>query len=496
MKNIFASFLAVIMLVSLVGCASASKPESIVTKFCDALKTFDMETASSCFVSEILDIGITYTKENAKEQDIFTEQAIKYLTNCAKKMTYVLGETTTEGDKAVVPITFTYVDASPVMSAAWRDYITQAFALSGADDSVLEDLFGTIFVEKIESVSAETATATVEFVCIKQNDEWKIQELSDDAQYEIGNIISCNIVKALKSFGDEFSENNSENSEPVEEYVWYEIPAGQVLELETIKIAITGCEEVDKLTAKYYNPDIAQEGTKFVVLTVEIENITKSTLNFRNDFYLYDSQDREYQPYRDALWYFDETFSYTELAPNIKKTGTFVYHVPADAQGYYLTAAKSGTNEAYCLYVQSDMSEDSSKSFAAEGIQITLNEDFEQAEVDGFSLMCESHYMAVIVLREAFEDYEGLEEWSLADYSQVLMENNDYVDHPLSYHNGIPYFEYDYHNPETKENFHYTIFMYKSDDAFWAVQFATHKSAADRYAEKIKGFAESVQFAE
>ena len=85
MKNMFASFLAVIMLVSLVGCASASKPESIVTKFCDALKTFDMETASSCFVSGILDIGITYTKENAKEQDIFTEQAIKYLTNCAKK---------------------------------------------------------------------------------------------------------------------------------------------------------------------------------------------------------------------------------------------------------------------------------------------------------------------------------------------------------------------------------------------------------------------------
>ena len=143
-----------------------------------------------------------------------------------------------------------------------------------------------------------------------------------------------------------------------------------------------------------------------------------------------------------------------------------------------------------------DSPKDSSKSFAAEGIQITLNEDFEQAEADGFSLMCESHYMAVIVLREAFEDYEGLEEWSLADYSQVLMENNDYVDHPLSYHNGIPYFEYDYHNPETKENFHYTIFMYKSDDAFWAVQFATHKSAADRYAEKIKGFAESVQFAE
>ena len=318
------------------------------------MKKFDTETVSSCFVSGDSNIENPYTEENAEEQDIFTEQAIEYLANCAKEMTYVLGETTTDGDKAVIPVTFTYVDASPVISAALGDYITQAFALafSGADDSIAEELFGTIFMEKTESVSTGTTTATIELVCIKQNDEWKIQELSDDAKYEISNIITCNLFKTFESFGDIFSEDNSGNSEPAEEYIWYDVPAGQVVELATIKMAITGCEEVDKLTAEYHDPDIAQEGTKFVVLTVEIENITKSILDFSNDFNLYDSQGREYQPYWDAFWYFDETFSYTELAPNIKTTGAFVYHVPADAQGYYLITAKSGTNEAYCLYVQ------------------------------------------------------------------------------------------------------------------------------------------------
>lgn len=354
MKKMLASLLAVIMLVSLVGCGAASKAEPTVTKFCDALKTFDMETASSCFVSGDSDIENPYTEGKAEEQDIFTAQTIEYLTNCAKEMTYVLGETVTEDDKAVIPVTFTYVDASPVISAALGDYITQAFALafSGADDSVMENLFGTIFMEKTESVSTGTATATVEFVCIKQDNEWKIQELSDDAQYEISNIISCNIAKAMESFGNEFSDDSSGNSEPVEEYVWYDVPAGQVLELATIKMAITGCEETDKLTTEYLEPDVAQEGTKFVVLTMEIENITKSTLDFNNDFCLYDSLDREYKPYSDALWYFDETFSHTELAPNIKTTGIFVYQVPADAQGYHLTTTKSGTNEAYCLYAQ------------------------------------------------------------------------------------------------------------------------------------------------
>lgn len=349
-----ASFLAVVMLVSLVGCSSASKPESTVTKFCDALKKLDTETASSYFVSGDWDIENSYTEENAEEQNIITEQFFEYFANCTKEMTYVLGETTTDGDKAVIPVTFTYVDASPVISATLGDFIAQALALefSGADDSIMEELFSTIFIEKTESVSTGTATATVELVCIKQNDEWKIQELSDDALYKIFNIMCCNIDKVFESFRDNFSEDNSGNSEPAEEYVWYEVPAGQVVELATIKMAITGCEEVGKLTAEYYDPDIAQEGTKFVVLTVEIENITKSILDFSNDFNLYDSQGREYQPYSDAFWYFDETFSYTELAPNIKTTGTFVYHVPADAQGYYLITAKSGTNEAYCLYVQ------------------------------------------------------------------------------------------------------------------------------------------------
>ena len=106
------------------------------------------------------------------------------------------------------------------------------------------------------------------------------------------------------------------------------------------------------MTAKYYEPDVAQEGTKFVVLSVEIENITKSTLDFNNTINLYDSQEREYQPYSDAHWYFDETFTYTDLAPNIKTTGTFVYQVPTDAEKYYLAIAKSGTNEAYRMYVK------------------------------------------------------------------------------------------------------------------------------------------------
>ena len=124
------------------------------------------------------------------------------------------------------------------------------------------------------------------------------------------------------------------------------------MELATIKICVTGCEEKNELKAEYFEPEVAQEGTKFVVFSVVIENITKDSLNFDNDLVLTDSQGRNYDPYSDALWYFDETFSYTDLAPNIAKSGVFVYNVPADSADYYLSVLKADTDDGYHLYAK------------------------------------------------------------------------------------------------------------------------------------------------
>lgn len=197
MKKVLMAFLTIVMLLSLAGCGSASKPEATVGEFCEALKTLDMETASTCFASGDSGLKNPYAGENAEKQNIFTEQTVAYFTNCVKEMTYTLGEPAIEGDKAVVPVTFTYVDAGPVVSAALEEYLPQAFMLSfsSVDDSVVKDLFDTIFAEKVEAVSTETATVTVEFVCVKQDKEWKLQGLNDTVRHEINSILSCNIAK-------------------------------------------------------------------------------------------------------------------------------------------------------------------------------------------------------------------------------------------------------------------------------------------------------------
>lgn len=213
MKKILAPFLAVVMAISLAGCNSSNKPESTVTNFCDALKNYDLETASSYVVSGSSNIESPYTDENTSEQSLFTENLTKYVTNWAKEMTYVLGETAIDGDTATIPVTFTYVDASPVISETLKEYVNQAFTLvfSGADDFEAEDLLCTIFMEKAESVSTETAMTTVEFVCIKQDKEWKIQGFNNDALYGISNVISCNMAKAIASLGNGLRGDGSTN---------------------------------------------------------------------------------------------------------------------------------------------------------------------------------------------------------------------------------------------------------------------------------------------
>lgn len=348
MKKLFSFALALCLCLSLAGCGASSKPDEVVNTFCTALKTYDTEKISACLANGETTLEDPYAEDSETEEDIFSEQAIEYLKSCAVQMTYSIGEYEVEDGSASVPVTFTYVDASPVVTAALGDYLSQAFALafSGADDAAMEELFGTIFMEKTESVEVGTATSEVTLDCTKTEDGWKISALSDDAATTLTNIISCNITSAFEGLTDDSSDEETES----EDIIWHDVAKGEELELATIKITITNCEELSELTAEYFEPDVAQDGTKYVVFSVDIENITKDTLNFDNDLTLTDSEERTYDPYSGALWYYDETFSYTDLAPNIKKSGQLVYNVPADSTGYYLSVLRADSSDGYHLY--------------------------------------------------------------------------------------------------------------------------------------------------
>ena len=140
MKRVVSLALALLLALSLVGC-SGSKPDTVVTTFCSAVQAFDFEKAATCMENGSEDLEDPYD-DAEMEKDLSSEQVMTYLKECASKMTYKIGESKVDGESAMVPVSFTYVDAGPVITSALGEYITQAFAMafSGADDAQMEEL--------------------------------------------------------------------------------------------------------------------------------------------------------------------------------------------------------------------------------------------------------------------------------------------------------------------------------------------------------------------
>lgn len=202
MKKLLSFCLVIALVFSLTACAFTDKPETTVTKFCKALKTLDFDAASACFESGKANFQLPSDEELAEIKEALTEQDLAHFMKWIQEMAYTVGDAAIDGDTATVPVTFTYVDAGPVLVEVLGEYLSQAFGLafSGADEAAIEELLGTILEEKLKTVETKTATAEVEFVCVKCDDGWKMQALSEDAQKHLANIISCNLIGTMEDF--------------------------------------------------------------------------------------------------------------------------------------------------------------------------------------------------------------------------------------------------------------------------------------------------------
>ncbi len=132
--------------------------------------------------------------------------------------------------------------------------------------------------------------------------------------------------------------------------------------------------------------------------------------------------------------------------------------------------------------------------FSANGINLTLTEDFEQFDVPGYTVAYQSKEMVVIALQEPFSLAPGAENLSLDEYAALIMQSNGLGEDDLSEKNGIPFFEYDYYDAATDQDFHYFSYLFKTDDAFWVVQYATLVEDAATWAAQADAWAQTVTF--
>lgn len=133
------------------------------------------------------------------------------------------------------------------------------------------------------------------------------------------------------------------------------------------------------------------------------------------------------------------------------------------------------------------------KDFSYDKMSITLTEEFEKTDMEGFTVAYGSKDVAVFAIKESFSLQEDAESLTLKEYANIVIEKNN-RDATVKEKDGLTCFEFDYLNPETKEAYRYFAYVYKSEDAFWLVQFAVLKENSDTYEEKIGEWAKSVEF--
>jgi len=127
---------------------------------------------------------------------------------------------------------------------------------------------------------------------------------------------------------------------------------GDEILFATINVKVNSAEEKQILKASYGTPKIAKESTKFVVINMDVTNITNSVFDFAPDLVIVDDKGREFTSYSDVTGSDEKYLDYRKLSPSIKENGNLIYEVPNDANGYSLLIFKGGTKELYKILIK------------------------------------------------------------------------------------------------------------------------------------------------
>ena len=168
---------------------------------------------------------------------------------------------------------------------------------------------------------------------------------------------SYQVRSALKDVANEIS-NSFSNTNPPENQLpdesekkitYINKPVGEEVILATIKFKVNNSSEKQTLSSGYGSPAIAKEGAKFVVIDLNITNITNTPFTFLPDdgFRLIDNKDRQFTTYGDTISKVQNYLDVRKLSPGIVENGVLVYEIPQDSISYSFAVGKGGTSEIY-----------------------------------------------------------------------------------------------------------------------------------------------------
>ncbi|HBG01615.1 MAG TPA: hypothetical protein DDW87_08595 [Firmicutes bacterium] len=200
---------------SLAGFASGS-PEGVMSDFIRAGQEMDYQRMFT-----LLNPENEINRERAEEYGLYQEDAEPgqaqledFWREKSRKTIYQILSSTVEGDRAHVTVDLTYYDGAPlmedVMGRVMEELLILAFAGMGgdsemADEEAMEQIMHAALQEAVETIPETFVEETIQIELARVDDQWYIHELTEDVM----NVFSCNVIKGVQTFEEEYQWEGS-----------------------------------------------------------------------------------------------------------------------------------------------------------------------------------------------------------------------------------------------------------------------------------------------
>ncbi len=134
------------------------------------------------------------------------------------------------------------------------------------------------------------------------------------------------------------------------------------------------------------------------------------------------------------------------------------------------------------------------KDYSSHGFNIKMDDGMTEKDLATATATWMSDKAVVTALKEEFSILETIDidkNSKIEDYAKAVIKNNK-ADYELKEKDGLNYFEYE--QTVSGKDYYYFAAIYKSDDAFWLVNFACDKNNKSEYQDKFVEWAKTVTF--
>lgn len=191
MKKFIYLFVALITITGC-SCAMGNTPTKKVEEFLNKYQMNDSDV-----VSDLDDVLINDTALTVSEREDYTDFMKKHYSD----LKYEIKDETIDGENATVKAAITV--------RSYADAINKAnkYRLNNADEFNDNNTFASYRLEKLKEVD-KTETYTINFKLNKKNNEWKLENLSDEDLNKINGVYGVTDVNTIDT-----TDNNETNDD-------------------------------------------------------------------------------------------------------------------------------------------------------------------------------------------------------------------------------------------------------------------------------------------